>query len=87
MTSDAPPSQRREAAQLLVSLPRRQETAAALARAAGDKDREVADWASIGATRLGDAAARPRVQAIVDDRRGGVEPARARRAGAGRGRC
>jgi arylsulfatase A-like enzyme len=67
MTSDAPPSQRREAAQLLVSLPRRQETAAALARAAGDSDREVADWAAVGATRLGDAATRPRVQALVAD--------------------
>jgi hypothetical protein len=67
LTSDAPPSQRREAAQLLVALPRRPETAAALARAAGDGDREVADWAAIGAARLGDAAARPRVQAIVAD--------------------
>jgi arylsulfatase A-like enzyme len=67
MTSKAPPSQRREAAQLLVSLPRRQETAAALARAASDSDREVADWAAIGAARLGELAVRPRVQAIVTD--------------------
>jgi arylsulfatase A-like enzyme len=67
MLSEAPLSQRREAAQLLVALPRRQETAAALIRAAGDPDREVADWASVGAARLGDAAARPRVQAIVGD--------------------
>ena len=65
MTSGAPPAQRREAAQLLVALPPRPETAAALARAAADPDREIADWAAVGATRLGDASARPRVQAIV----------------------
>jgi arylsulfatase A-like enzyme len=65
MTSDAPPAQRREAAQLLVALSPRPETAAALARAAGDPDREIADWAAVGAARLGDASARPRVQAIV----------------------
>ncbi len=67
MTSAAPPSQRREAAQLLVALPARRETAAALARAAGDPDHEVADWAAVGAARLGDAGARPRAQAIVAD--------------------
>ena len=67
MTSDAPPPQRREAAQLLVALPARQETSAALAQRGGRPDREVADWAAIGAARLGDAAARPRVQAIVAD--------------------
>jgi arylsulfatase A-like enzyme len=65
MVSDAPLSQRREAAQLLVALPGRPETAAALTRAAADPDRELADWAAVGAARLGDAAARPRVQAIV----------------------
>ncbi|HXU05057.1 MAG TPA: sulfatase-like hydrolase/transferase [Polyangia bacterium] len=67
MTSDAPAAQRREAAQLLVALPARPETAAALARAAADPDREIADWAAVGAARLGDKAARPRVQAIVAD--------------------
>ena len=67
MTSDAPAWQRHEAAQLLVALPARPETAAALTRAAGDSDREVADWAAVGAARLGDKAARPRVQAIVVD--------------------
>jgi arylsulfatase A-like enzyme len=67
MTSSSPPSQRREAAQLLVALPGRRETAAALTRATGDADRVVADWAAVGAARLGDAAARPRVQAIVAD--------------------
>ena len=65
MASGAPPAQRREAAQLLAALPPRPETAAALARAAADPDREIADWAAVGATRLGDASARPRVQAIV----------------------
>jgi hypothetical protein len=67
MASDAPLSQRREAAQLLVALPARPETAAALIRAAGDPDREIADWAAVGAARLGHAGARPRVQAIVAD--------------------
>ena len=67
MTSDAPPAQRREAAQLLVSLPARRETSGALAKAAGDQDHQVADWAAVGAARLGDAASRPRVQAIVAD--------------------
>jgi HEAT repeat protein len=72
MTSDAPPAQRREAAQLLVSLPPRKETAVALGRAAGDADPVVADWAAVGAARLGDTAARPRVQAIVAD--AGADP-------------
>jgi arylsulfatase A-like enzyme/HEAT repeat protein len=72
MVSDAPPAQRREAAQLLVSLPARKETSAALVKAAGDADRQVADWAAIGAARLGDPVARPRVQAIVAD--AGAEP-------------
>ncbi|HEY7372986.1 MAG TPA: sulfatase-like hydrolase/transferase [Polyangia bacterium] len=67
MTSGAPASQRREAAQLLVALPPRKETAAALIKSAGDADRQVADWAAVGAARVGDAAARPRVQAIVAD--------------------
>jgi arylsulfatase A-like enzyme/HEAT repeat protein len=67
MTSNAPPAQRREAAQLLVSLPARKETAAALGRAAADPDREISDWAAVGAARLGDSAARPRVQALVAD--------------------
>jgi len=67
MNSDAPASQRREATQLLVALPARRETAAALTRASGDPDRQVADWAAVGAARLGDTATRPRVQAIVAD--------------------
>src|SRR5262249_52639133 len=53
-------------------LPPRQETAAALIKTAGDPDRQIADWASVGAARVGDAAARPRVQAIVAD--AGADP-------------
>jgi arylsulfatase A-like enzyme len=67
MIADAPVSQRREAAMLLVNLPPRRETAAAFARAATDADRAVADWASVGSVRLGDARARPRVAAIEAD--------------------
>jgi arylsulfatase A-like enzyme len=63
----APLSQRREAAQLLVELPPRAETAAALAQAASDADRAIADWASIGSARLGDPAARARARAISGD--------------------
>ena len=64
--ADAPLAQRREAAELLVG--------AAAARARRRRrcrarraiaDRVIADWAAVGAARLGDAAARPRVQAIV----------------------
>jgi arylsulfatase A-like enzyme/HEAT repeat protein len=67
MVSDAPLTQRREAAQLLVGLPPRPETAAALARATADPDPALADWARVGSVRLGDAAAGARVQAIVVD--------------------
>jgi HEAT repeat protein len=67
MASDAPLSQRREAAQLLVALPARPETGTALSKAAGDPDREIADWAAVGAARLGHAGTRPRAQAIVAD--------------------
>ena len=56
---------RREAAQLLVGLPPRQETSAALARGATDADPVIADWAAVGAVRLGDVPARGRVQALV----------------------
>ena len=85
MVSDAPPAQRREAAQLLVSLPARKETSAALVKAAGDADRQVADWAAIGAARLGDPAAR-RACRRLSRRGGGDEHARARGARAGGGR-
>jgi arylsulfatase A-like enzyme/HEAT repeat protein len=67
MTSRAPLAQRREAAQLLVGLPPRKETAAALAQAASDPDATVADWAAVGAVRVGEAAAGARVRALVSD--------------------
>jgi arylsulfatase A-like enzyme/HEAT repeat protein len=66
MLSEAPLAQRREAAQLLVGLPPRRETAAALTTASSDADPEVSAWASVGAVRLGVEAARPRVRAIVE---------------------
>jgi arylsulfatase A-like enzyme len=67
MIANAPLSQRREAAMLLVNLPPRRATAAAFARAAADPDRAVADWASVGSARLGDPRARPRAAALSAD--------------------
>jgi arylsulfatase A-like enzyme/HEAT repeat protein len=67
MTSRAPAAQRREAAQLLVGLPPRKETAAALSQAAADPDRTIADWAAVGAVRLGDPEVQARVKQIVAD--------------------
>jgi arylsulfatase A-like enzyme len=66
--SSAPRAQRREAIELLVALPPRPaETTSALLRAVSDPDRVIADWAAVGAVRLGDGAARPRVQALAAD--------------------
>ena len=56
---------RREAGELLLALPARQETAPYFARALHDDDPVVADCAAIGAVRLGDASARERVRAVV----------------------
>jgi arylsulfatase A-like enzyme/HEAT repeat protein len=67
MASDAPAPIRREAAQLLVALPPRRETAALFAKASADRDPAVADWASVGAVRLGDAAASARVRRVVGE--------------------
>lgn len=67
MNAPAPLSQRREAVELLVNLPPRRETAAAFAQAISDPDRVIADWASVGAVRLGDARARARANAISAD--------------------
>jgi HEAT repeat protein len=67
MNARAPLSQRREAAELLIGLPPRRETAAALALATSDPDRAIADWAAVGAVRLGDGPARARVVALSDD--------------------
>ena len=66
MVGDAPLAQRREAAQLIVGLPARRETADALARAKSDRDAVIADWAAVGAVRLGDVPARARVKALVE---------------------
>jgi arylsulfatase A-like enzyme/HEAT repeat protein len=65
MIGEAPLAQRREAAQLLVGLPPRRETAVALSRAASDPDPAISSWAAVGAVRVGDAPARARVRAIV----------------------
>jgi len=67
LAADAPLAQRREAAALVVALPAHKDTAAALSRAAADADRVVANWAAVGATRLGDATTRPRVVAMLAD--------------------
>jgi arylsulfatase A-like enzyme/HEAT repeat protein len=66
MTGDAPLAQRREAAQLLVGLPARRETAGELARATSDPDGVISDWAAVGAVRLGDESAHARVKALVE---------------------
>ena len=58
---------RREAAQLLVTLPPRQETAEQVLSAIKDRDPTVADWAAVGAVRIGDAAAISRVQELLRD--------------------
>ncbi|MEO8213309.1 MAG: sulfatase-like hydrolase/transferase [Myxococcales bacterium] len=67
LSIDAPVAVRREAAQLLVTLPPRKETAAQLALAAGDADRLLANWAAIGAVRAGDSHALEQVRRLVDD--------------------
>jgi arylsulfatase A-like enzyme len=66
MVGDGPLAQRREAAQLLVGLPPRRETAEALRRATSDPDPVISDWAAVGAVRLGEAGVRARVTALVD---------------------
>jgi arylsulfatase A-like enzyme len=64
---DGPLPVRREAAELLVGLPPRPETGALLAAALGDSDALVADWAAVGAVRVGNRAAIARVRTLVDD--------------------
>jgi arylsulfatase A-like enzyme len=56
---------RREAGELLLALPPRQETAAFFAQAMHDDDAVVANCAAIGAVRLGDVGARDRVHAVL----------------------
>ena len=65
--ADVSLAERREAVALVVALPEQANTAAALARAAGNRDRVIADWAAVGAARLGDASTRPRVEAMIAD--------------------
>jgi arylsulfatase A-like enzyme len=67
LSPDQPLPVRREAAELLVALPPRQETAADLSSASRDVDQTVADWASVGAVRAGDTAAAERVRSLVAD--------------------
>ena len=81
MVGGGPLAQRREAAQLLVGLPPRRETADALAKATSDPDAVIADWAAVGAVRLGDVAARARVkQLVADGAPAGAQPLRVRAA-------
>jgi arylsulfatase A-like enzyme len=67
LSKDEPLPVRREAAQLLVTLPARAETAQAIMTAARDPDATVAAWAAVGAVRLGDRAAIERVERTLDD--------------------
>jgi HEAT repeat protein len=67
LSTAAPAPVRREAAELLVTLPPRKETAAQLALAADDRDPGVADWAAVGALRGGDERAAARVRRVVAD--------------------
>ena len=67
LSSDEPVAVRREAAELLVTLPPRQETSAQLSLAVNDRDALVAAWAAIGAVRSGDTRATERVSRQLDD--------------------
>jgi HEAT repeat protein len=58
---------RREAVELLVGLPARPETRERLVRASRDPDAVVADWAAVGAVRVGDIATVERVRNLVAD--------------------
>jgi HEAT repeat protein len=79
LQSRAPVELRREAARLLVeALPARQDTRPMVVAAMGAVgDDEVRDWAAVAAVRLGEAAGRPRLLAIVA--RPGSEARRAMR--------
>jgi arylsulfatase A-like enzyme len=65
LRSDSPLPVRREAARLLVALPPRPETRAALLAAATVEDEEVRRWATVAGARLGDAAALARSREIA----------------------
>jgi arylsulfatase A-like enzyme len=61
LSMEEPIAVRREAAELLVTLPPRKETAAQLLLAMNDHDPLVASWAAVGAVRAGDKTAVERV--------------------------
>ncbi len=65
LRSSEPLAVRREAAQLLVSLPPRTETRPLLAAALALDDPELRDWVAVAATRLGDAEARTVARGVV----------------------
>jgi arylsulfatase A-like enzyme/HEAT repeat protein len=67
LSTDESAAVRQEAAQLLVSLPPRKETAGSLLIAMDDRDPLVAAWAAVGAVRVGDSRAVERVAASLDD--------------------
>jgi sulfatase-like protein/HEAT repeat protein/PBS lyase HEAT-like repeat-containing protein len=67
LDSSAPARDRREAAQLLVDLPPQLKTDDSLVRATRDSDPIIARWATVGAARLGDAAARALTRKIAAD--------------------
>jgi arylsulfatase A-like enzyme/HEAT repeat protein len=62
---------RREAARLLVALPPRDETRAAVLAAMSADDQEVRDWAAVAAARLRDPNAQARVRELLAHPQGG----------------
>ncbi|MES1172611.1 MAG: sulfatase-like hydrolase/transferase [Bacteroidota bacterium] len=69
LSADEKVAVRREAAELLVVLPSRKETAAQLSQAMNDPDPVVAGWAAVGAVRAGNTQAVGLVVAMVADER------------------
>jgi arylsulfatase A-like enzyme/HEAT repeat protein len=65
LVSGSPLPARREAARLLVALPARAETRAALLSAMSADDEDVRNWAAVAAARLGDPGARQRIKDLV----------------------
>jgi arylsulfatase A-like enzyme len=65
MSSSEPLPVRREAARLLVALPPRPETRAAVLAAQSTDDEEVRDWAQVAAARLHDPAATEKLRKLV----------------------
>ncbi len=69
LSTDESIAVRREAVQLLVTLPPRKETAAQLSIAVNDRDPLVANWAAVGAVRGGDARAVGPVARLLGDQK------------------